>query len=716
MVRIQITSLMVIILVLAGVSGTRAQEAGSAILRVIEAGQPIDDARLSGQRKLDDAYHPWRPAETLDAWKNQAQRIRERILVSIGLWPMWPRQPLNAVIHGRIDRGDYTVEKVFFSSLPGHYVTGSLYRPRNATVRRPGILCPHGHWDKGRFHDAGEPVVAGQIETGAESNEAAARFPLQARMVHLARMGCVVFHYDMVGYADSTAIDHRSGFADAQAGLWLQNWMGLQTWNSIRALDFLQSLPDVDSARIGVTGGSGGGTQTFMLCAVDPRPAAAFPAVMVSTAMQGGCVCENSDYLRIGVNNIAFAALFAPKPLAMSGADDWTIEIETKGLPELRNVYSLFGRKDFVDAHTWPEHRHNYNQRARRFMYSWFRRHLEMGADVSTDEREFEPLAPAELSVFDDAHPLPVDAQDVTTLRAYLTKVFQRQFASLLPEADTGPNSIARYRKTVGTAARVMLGGPAPVAADLEIVRQPETSLGTARSLRGTVKRKLTGEFVPWITLVPKEFNGTVVAWFDGRGKQHLLDGESLSHAATQLLDAGFAVVSADVFLTGEFLNDARSKEARQIDERFAGYTFGYNHPLLAHRVRDILAVVSAATAQEGTERIHLAGTNGAGPWVLLARSLLGDRVERTAVDLDGFSFRSQALNDPDYLPGALRYGDIGGLAALAVPGDMTLFGSEGIPDAALLPLTELSKSAGGRLQMNSGNATAKDIANSLLR
>ena len=80
---------------------------------------------------------------------------------------------------------------------------------------------------------------------------------------------------------------------------------------------------------VGVTGASGGGTQTFMICAIDPRPAAAFPAVMVSTNMQGGCVCENAEYLRLGINNIAIAALFAPKPMALSGANDWTIYIET---------------------------------------------------------------------------------------------------------------------------------------------------------------------------------------------------------------------------------------------------------------------------------------------------------------------------------------------------------------------------------------------------
>jgi dienelactone hydrolase len=202
------------------------------------------------------------------------------------------RNPIRATIHGLIDRGDYTVEKVFFASHPGHYVTGNLYRPREVDGRVPGILCPHGHWANGRFYDAGEKKAGQQIAKGAEETMAGARYPVQARMAQLARMGCIVFHYDMVGYADSQPIKHASGFTDVEAGLRLQNAMGLQTFNSLCALDFLLSLPEVDPERVGVTGSSGGGTQTFMVCALDPRPAVAFPAVMVSTAMQGGCVCR----------------------------------------------------------------------------------------------------------------------------------------------------------------------------------------------------------------------------------------------------------------------------------------------------------------------------------------------------------------------------------------------------------------------------------------
>src|SRR5260370_41405587 len=118
----------------------------------------------------------------------------------------------------------------------------------------------------------------------------------------------------MVGNADSQQIGHTKGFLDAEAELRLQSFMGLQAWNSIRALDFLSSLPDVDPKRIGVTGASGGGTQTFILCAIDDRPGAPFPAVLVSAPQQGSCGCEKHFYVRQDTGHILVCAPVAPQP------------------------------------------------------------------------------------------------------------------------------------------------------------------------------------------------------------------------------------------------------------------------------------------------------------------------------------------------------------------------------------------------------------------
>src|SRR5262249_29748371 len=226
-------------------------------------------------------------------------------------------------------------------------------------------------------------------------------------------------------------------------------------WNSVRALDFLLSLPDVDSTRIGCTGASGGGTQTFMLCGIDDRVTAAFPAVMVSTAMQGGCVCENWSYLRVGSGNIEFAGLFAPKPLGMSGADDWTKEIESKGLPELKELYKLFDAEENVMAKCHPEFGHNYNQVSREIMYNWFNKHLKLGWKEPVVEKPFQPIPPSQLSVFDAEHPVPMDALPIDRLRQAMAEASDKQIEALFPKDSA---TLREFRGVIGTALRVMVG------------------------------------------------------------------------------------------------------------------------------------------------------------------------------------------------------------------------------------------------------------------
>jgi hypothetical protein len=684
------------------------------VSRVSPQGELPPDDRLQKQRHLRDEYHPWKPATSKQAWEVQAEKIRRRVLVSNGLWPMPPSLPLKPVIHGMVDRGTYTIEKVYFASHPGHYVTGSLYRPAKINGKAPGILSPHGHWRNGRFYDAGGQTAKGQVSQQAEQHMAGARYPLQARMVQLAKMGCIVFHYDMVGRADSQQIGHSAGFTDAQAGLRLQNFMGLQTFNSIRALDFLLSLPDVDSTRIGVTGASGGGTQTFMLGAVDPRPTVAFPAVMVSTAMQGGCVCENAEYLRIGINNIALAALFAPRPMALSGANDWTVNIETRGYPELKQVYSHYGKTDLVYAKAYPHFGHNYNQVSRQMMYEWFNRHLKLGITGPIEEEDFWPVEPLRLSVFDDKHKLPADAKSSAELREYLTSVSQAQFQTLLPKDADG---VAEYKRVVGGAARVMLDEGVPAATEIETSAVQKTTLGDVTLVKGFVTRKGSGEAVPFLKLIPKNPNGTAVLWIDGSGKSTLFDKEGQPTAAVQqLLKAGRVVVSADVLLTGEFLKPGENADKQQVNDGYQGYTFGYNRPLLSNRVRDILTVIGWLKADKRITAIEIAGTGAAGPWTMLAAGLAGDAIDAVIADANGFAFANvEATSDPMFLPGALKYGGLAGLTALAVPTPLTIVGTEKITDD-IETLSRVYTAAKAQLTLRKGELTPEAVVEIVLK
>jgi hypothetical protein len=648
--------------------------------RALPPGQKPADARLGRVRTLNDRDFFLAVPASREAWEARRRAVREQVLVALGLWPAPEKTPLNPVVHGKIDRDGYTVEKVFFASLPGHYVTGNLYRPQASGGRQapgdrhPGVLCPHGHWHNGRFFEASDKEVEKQLAQKAEATANSARYPLQARCAMLARMGCVVFHYDMVGVADSTALPHGGGFADAGALLRLQSAMGLQTWNSIRALDFLLSLPDVDPKRVGVTGASGGGTQTFILGAVDDRPAVEFPAVMVSTRMQGGCVCENAPYLRVGTGNVEFAGLFAPKPLGMTGAghDDWTIEIESKGLPELKALYRLYGAEDRVMARCFPQFEHNYNQVSREVMYNWFNRHLGLGQPEPVAERPFEPIRPKELSVYDAGHPRPKDELDATRLRQKMAEASDRQLEALRPKGGDDTAALAEFRRVLGTALRVMSADTLPPS-DVEEQRAGDMEEGDGfRFRRFFLGRKGQGEQVPAVGVLGPDFDGTVVVWVHPDGKKSLFQGGTLTPAARQVLKTKAALLAVDVFGTGELTPD----KPMPVDGRYAGYTFGYNRPLLAQRVHHILTAVAYARGHEKTKAVHLVGWGKAGPWVLLARGLCGDAVARTAADADGFRF--EAVRSPDdamMLPGALKYGGLPALAALAAPGELYAHG-----------------------------------------
>src|SRR5436190_6283944 len=170
--------------------------AAALTLAALPAGSPAQDKDSRyGKPKDYNGYFPLTPPTSKEAWEKRKQEVREQVLVANGLWPMLEKTPLKPTIHGKVERDGYTVEKVFFASLPGHYVTGNLYRPTGRSGKLPAVLCPHGHWANGRFYEANEKEVEKQMASGAEKTKESARYPLQARCAQLARMGCVVFFY-----------------------------------------------------------------------------------------------------------------------------------------------------------------------------------------------------------------------------------------------------------------------------------------------------------------------------------------------------------------------------------------------------------------------------------------------------------------------------------------------------------------------------------------
>jgi dienelactone hydrolase len=643
---------------------------------VFGTGGASDDVRLRQSHDLDHPFIFEPDFKDKSQWEARARQLRQQVLVAEGLWPLPPKTPLNAVIHGKIDRDTYTIEKVFFASYPGHYVSGNLYRPKNRTGKLPAVLSPHGHWNNGRMYEAPDAAAKKNIVEGGESTMEGAKFPLQARCAMLARMGCIVFHYDMVGYADSIQIEHRAGFTDAEAILRLQSFMGLQTWNSIRALDFLTSLPDVDTSRIAVTGASGGGTQTFILGSIEDRPAVEFPAVMVGEAMQGGCICENAPLLRIDTNNVELAAMFAPRPLGMTAANDWTRDMETVAYPKLRRIYSLFGAEGDVLGRHFP-FEHNYNQISREMMYNWFNDHLKLGLPSPVKEEPFAPIPPKELSVYDNEHPRPSDATGAAQLRKYMTETSDRQLDELFR------NDPDEYRSIVATALRVMIDDQLPDPETIQRGHESQQTLAEGSRLEmGTLSRKGSGESVPFVHLIPQKPNGTVIIWADPAGKSALFDSPNRpASEPAYLLSRGNAIVCADLFLTGEAnvpgVPTTKPTAALSSGQKYAGFVYGYNRSVLANRVHDLLTLLAFAKGQPTAKRLQLLAMRSTGPVALLARAMADETIDRAAIDLGEFDFDHVTdPMDPMMLPGALKYGGINGFAALCTHGKTLLTGA----------------------------------------
>ncbi|NRB43716.1 MAG: hypothetical protein HRU47_02810 [Verrucomicrobiales bacterium] len=155
--------------------------------RALSEGSAPEDKRLLALKDLN-GYFSFEPPQSVEEWSHRSAKIRHKLKVAAGLYPEPSKCPLNAVVRDRTDHGDFTVEKVFFETLPGYYLTGTLYRPKDSNKKRPGVLCPHGHWKDARFYDAGEEKAKQQIDKGAESNIESARNPYQSRCIGLARL------------------------------------------------------------------------------------------------------------------------------------------------------------------------------------------------------------------------------------------------------------------------------------------------------------------------------------------------------------------------------------------------------------------------------------------------------------------------------------------------------------------------------------------------
>lgn len=321
----------------------------------IFAGSPPSDPRDFVNIDSKTQFTP-RHYTDLKSWEARKAALRRQILVSAGLWPLEPRGPLTAHRYGSVAKGPYVVEKLALETLPGFLVGANLYKPAKLTRPAPAVLVAHGHWKHGRTHHAED-------------------YSVPALCANLAAQGFVVLAWDMVGYEDTRQLPHHFGDTPEELA-WLFTPFSLQLWNGIRALDFVESLPEVNRFQIGMTGTSGGGTQTYLLAAIDERIRAAAPGGMVSATFQGDDVCEMAPGLRVGTNNLELTSLIAPRHLLLVAATgDWTRDTLRVELPAIRSIYALYRQERRASA-AMIDAGHNSNRESREAVYAFFHRTL----------------------------------------------------------------------------------------------------------------------------------------------------------------------------------------------------------------------------------------------------------------------------------------------------------------------------------------------------
>jgi len=499
---------------------------------------------------------------TLEEWQTRRVELRRQILVAAGLYPLPVRTPLNPRRFSRVRHDGYSVERVLLETLPGYYLGANLYLPAGAVRHAPAVLIPHGHWKHGRVED--NPS-----------------YSVPRLAANLARQGLVAFAWDMVGYNDTRQTRHEFGSTGAEE-LWDYGPLGLQLWNSIRALDFVQSLAEVDPARIAVTGASGGATQTMLLSAIDDRVTVSAPVAMISAYFQGDCSCENAPGLRVGTNNLEIAALMAPRPmLLVSATGDWTRHVPAEEFPEIQKIYALYGKAANVQS-AQIHARHNYNGASRSAVYRFLQQYLIGNADPHPPvEPEREVFTGQDLLI-SPVRPLP-------------------------PGALNGAGVFSEWRRQSSQENQTL---------DAQTLRE---RLALAMGVTWPGKVLTSGEDGDLVLTRPGEGDRVPAVWLPGDAERVAIvihpDGSGAARGAAETRDLqhdGYRVLLVDAYQTG------RARESRHGGDRFY---LTYQHSVDASRVQDILTALAYAHSLDPAE-LRLVGLDRAALWTTFAAAV----------------------------------------------------------------------------------------------
>lgn len=295
------------------------------------------------------------------AWEARKDTLRKEVRARLGIDKLLAVCSKDAPEYGKIRKFDgYTVQNFRLKTANGHTVCGSIYAPKGKG-RHPLIICPNGHFSNGRY---------GTVQ--------------QQRLATLARMGAICVDYDLWGWGESADEVGSKAHQTPEAHV-------MQALNGIRILDWMIQRKDVDKTRVGVNGGSGGGTQSVLLSVLDDRYTACCPVVSVSSWFDGGCPCESGMPIQLaggGTCNAELAAMFAPKPMMLvSDGGDWTSTTPELEYPYIKRIYGFYGAADKVMNVHLPKERHDFGPNKRNAVYKFFIETFKLDASKLDEDK-----------------------------------------------------------------------------------------------------------------------------------------------------------------------------------------------------------------------------------------------------------------------------------------------------------------------------------------
>ncbi|KJD34352.1 acetyl xylan esterase [Tamlana nanhaiensis] len=333
-----------------------AQKQNDSVYKI----KPFQYHKLTEERGAEKLAFLASKYDNLEAWEARKANLKSCMIDAFAIEKA-PKMPNSKpILTKKRKYKGYTVENIALEVLPGVYTTGSIYKPYPLRGKNAVVVTPNGHFADGRYRESE-----------------------QIRCALLAKMGAIVVNYDLFAWGESQLQfpyeTHRNSVAST-----------IQVLSGMRLLDYISTLKNADMTRVGVTGGSGGGSQTMFLAALDDRITVSVPVVMMSSYHSGGCPCESGRGIHLcgnGTNNVEIASMAAPKPqLIISDGGDWTNNTPEVEFPFVKRIYNFYGKQELVENSHFPKEGHNYGASKRKAMYPFMAKHLNLNLSKIIDK------------------------------------------------------------------------------------------------------------------------------------------------------------------------------------------------------------------------------------------------------------------------------------------------------------------------------------------